>query len=102
MRPARVTELTAAQVNAMRVHAAKGGAGLAPAFVAAKVRSIRKRLGLSQASFAALLRVPTATVQNWEQGRRKPEGPALSLLLVTDRAPDLVLTALHGRRRRTA
>ena len=56
---------------------------------------IRKRLGLTQAEFAALLRVPRATVRNWEQARRQPAGAAEALLLLADRNPAFVLETLH-------
>lgn len=60
------------------------------------VKAIRERLGLSQARFAALMGVSPRTLQNWEQGRREPEGPAKALLRVVDRQPEAVLQALHG------
>jgi putative transcriptional regulator len=60
------------------------------------VKAIRERLGLSQARFAALMGVSPRTLQNWEQGRREPEGPAKALLKVVDREPEAVLQALHG------
>lgn len=64
--------------------------------VAPDVKAIRERLGLSQARFAALMGVSPRTLQNWEQGRREPEGPAKALLRVVDRQPEAVLQALHG------
>jgi putative transcriptional regulator len=60
------------------------------------VRGVRTRLGLSQSKFAAMFRVSVATVRNWEQGRRRPEGPALVLLTVIEREPDAVRRALAG------
>lgn len=60
------------------------------------VKAIRKRLGLSQSRFAAMIGVSPRTLQGWEQGRREPEGPAKALLRVVDRAPELVLHALHA------
>ena len=60
------------------------------------VKSIRERLGLTQARFAALMGVSNRTLQNWEQGRREPEGPAKALLRVVDREPQAVLHALHA------
>ncbi|NQX00091.1 helix-turn-helix domain-containing protein [bacterium] len=60
------------------------------------VKSIRERLGLSQSRFAALMGVSVRTLQNWEQGRREPEGPAKALLRVVDRQPEAVLQSLHG------
>jgi putative transcriptional regulator len=58
-------------------------------------KAIRERLGLSQSRFAAIIGVSLRTIQNWEQGRRKPEGPAKALLRVVDREPEAVLHALH-------
>ena len=60
------------------------------------VKAIRERLGLSQSRFAAIIGVSVRTVQNWEQGRREPEGPAKALLRVVDRNPAAVLEALHS------
>ena len=60
------------------------------------VKGIRERLGLTQARFAALMGVSSRTLQNWEQGRREPEGPAKALLRVVDREPKAVLHALHA------
>jgi len=42
----------------------------------AMVKELRATLGLSQAKFSALLTVELTTLQNWEQGRREPQGPA--------------------------
>ena len=60
------------------------------------VKAIRERLGLTQSSFAALMGVSSRTLQNWEQGRREPEGPAKALLRVVEREPQAVLHALHA------
>lgn len=60
------------------------------------VKTIRERLGLSQSRFAALMGVSARTLQNWEQGRREPEGPAKALLRVVEKQPEAVLQALHG------
>lgn len=59
-----------------------------------EVPAIRKELGLSQEQFAGLMGVSVATLRNWEQGRREPQGPARSLLLVASREPAAVLKAL--------
>lgn len=58
-------------------------------------KAIRERLDLSQSRFAAIIGVSVRTLQNWEQGHRKPEGPAKALLRVVDRDPEAVLHALH-------
>ena len=54
------------------------------------VAAIRKRTGLSQAAFSARIGVAVATLRNWEQGRRRPEGPARVLLALIDRNPSIV------------
>ena len=71
-------------------------------FKPADVRAVRERLGKSQPDFAFLIGVSVATLRNWEQGRRTPEGPALALLRVTARNPRAVVEALHEPRRRGA
>ena len=57
----------------------------------ASPKVIRKRLKLSQAAFAGLMGVSLRTVQDWEQGRRKPSGPALALLRIAEQKPDVFL-----------
>lgn len=52
---------------------------------------VRSRLGLSQNKFARLLGISENTLQNWEQGRRKPAGPAKILLKVAARHPQAIL-----------
>jgi len=56
---------------------------------------VRKSLSVSQAEFAMMIGVSVRTLQNWEQGRRKPEGPAKALLRVASKNPKAVLEALH-------
>jgi len=60
------------------------------------VKAIREKLHVSQNEFAHLIGVSENTIQNWEQGRRKPEGPAIALLRVTESNPRAVLEALHA------
>ena len=62
------------------------------------VVAIRKRTGLSQPAFAARIGVPVATLRNWEQGHRKPQGPARVLLALLDRNPRIVEETLQGWR----
>jgi putative transcriptional regulator len=59
------------------------------------VLAIREKYGLSQAEFAAAFGINLKTLQNWEQGRRKPEGPALVLLNVAARHPEAVLDVVQ-------
>jgi putative transcriptional regulator len=52
---------------------------------------VRGKLGLSQARFAQLLGISENTLQNWEQGRRKPTGSARVLLKVAAKHPRVIL-----------
>lgn len=64
-------------------------------YTPANVRKIRLQLGLSQNQFALALHISVDTLQNWEQGRCVPEGPAQVLLRIADRNPKAVLEAIH-------
>jgi putative transcriptional regulator len=72
------------------------------AFRPADVRAVREKLGTSQPEFALLIGVSVATLRNWEQGRRTPDGPALALLRVAAQNPKAVVQALHGVGKRGA
>jgi len=63
---------------------------------AVSVRAVREKTGLSQSEFARLLRVKVKTLQNWEQHRRTPSGPAAALLTLAAKAPKVVLETLHA------
>ena len=52
---------------------------------------VRQKLGLPQVKFARLLGISEDTLQNWEQGRRKPAGPAKVLLKIAAKHPKIVL-----------
>jgi len=54
------------------------------------VAAVRRRTGLSQTAFSRRIGVSPATLRNWEQGRRAPEGPARILLAMLDRNPRIV------------
>jgi putative transcriptional regulator len=60
----------------------------------AEVSAIRRRRGLSQVAFAARYGLNLRTLQDWEQGRAQPDGPARAYLLVIDREPRAVERAL--------
>jgi putative transcriptional regulator len=59
------------------------------------VRAVRRRLGLSQAAFAAKFGFQPATLRNWEQGQTRPDGPARVLLAVIARHPNAVEDTLR-------
>lgn len=63
-------------------------------------RKIRRSYGLSQDKFAKLMGISVATLRNWEQGRRSPEGPARVLLRVAAKHPEAVLDVVSGRKSR--
>jgi putative transcriptional regulator len=58
------------------------------------VRAIRRKLRMSQTSFASAYRIPLATLKNWEQGRRKPDAPAAAYLRAILRRPKAVREAV--------
>jgi putative transcriptional regulator len=60
-------------------------------FPESEVRKVREKYGLSQDKFASLMGISVATLRNWEQGRRKPEGPARVLLMVAAKHPEALL-----------
>ncbi len=59
------------------------------------IKEIRNRLDKSQSEFALMIGVSVGTLQNWEQGRRKPVGPARALLKVASENPEAVREALE-------
>ena len=62
---------------------------------APEIKMVRKTLSVSQSEFAMMIGVSVRTLQNWEQGRRKPEGPAKALLHVASKNPKAVIEALN-------
>ena len=54
-------------------------------YSAAQIRRLRQRVKASQAVFAACLNTSASTVQKWEQGQKRPNGPSLKLLDLVDR-----------------
>jgi putative transcriptional regulator len=60
------------------------------------IKMIREKLNVSQNEFALMIGVSVRTLQNWEQGRREPEGPAKALLRIALKNPNAVLDALHA------
>ncbi len=60
------------------------------------IKTVRKKLKLSQSEFALMIGVSVSTLQNWEQGRRHPEGPAQALLKVAASNPKAVIDALRS------
>jgi putative transcriptional regulator len=63
---------------------------------APEIKAVREKLNVSQSEFALMIGVGVRTLQNWEQGRRKPEGSAKALLRIASKNPGAVLDALHA------
>ena len=66
-------------------------------FPETEVRLLRERFGLSQDKFATLVGISVGTLRNWEQGRRKPEGPARVLLNLASEHPEWLLDQVKKR-----
>lgn len=64
------------------------------AFSPSRVQAIRATTDLSQVQFARLLNVSVRTLQNWEQSRREPTGPAKALLRIVEKEPAVAMRAL--------
>ena len=62
----------------------------------ADVSALRRFVGLSQVRFAEALGISVHTLRNWEQGRRRPEGPALALLRIAARHPRIIRENLES------
>lgn len=74
----------------------KKAAATVTEFPEPEVKLIREKVGLSQNRFALLIGVSKRTLENWEQGRRHPTGPAKALLRILDADPEHAVRALHG------
>jgi putative transcriptional regulator len=61
----------------------------------AAISKIRERTHLSQSEFANLIGVSVKTLQNWEQDRRHPTGPAAALLRIIAHEPQMAIRAIH-------
>lgn len=83
-----------ARVSSVSVTARTATARRAPRFTATRVRKLREGLNLSQPVFAASLNLSPETVKGWEQGKKRPGGPAARLLEFAERHPQLLAEAL--------
>jgi putative transcriptional regulator len=60
------------------------------------IAALRRFVGLTQAEFARAIEISVYTLRNWEQGRRKPEGPAIALLRIAARHPRIIRENLRS------
>jgi putative transcriptional regulator len=95
-------ELLTSVRQAGKIRRGRAKASRVRTFRPADVKKVRATLGQSQQDFALMIGVSVATLRNWEQGRRTPDGPALALLRVAAKNPQAVAAALHGTPRRGA
>ncbi len=95
MKDAQFKELLNSIGQARKIHAGKLKPTRVTKYNPNMVRNIRLKLHASQAAFARMIGISIDTLQNWEQGRRIPDGPALALLKVADNNPQAVIKALH-------
>jgi putative transcriptional regulator len=88
-------ELIESVREAGKIHRGEKKASRVFSFNPLDVKKIREKTGLSQSEFSALVHVSLRTLQNWEQGRRVPTGPALALLTIIKNDPAHAIEALH-------
>jgi DNA-binding transcriptional regulator YiaG len=60
------------------------------------IAALRRFVGLTQAQFAQAMGISVHTLRNWEQGRRRPEGPAIALLRIAARHPRIIRENLES------
>ncbi len=94
-------ELVSSIKEAGRIHRGEAKPSRSFVFEPDDIREIREKLQKSQSEFARMIGVSVSTLQNWEQGRRQPEGPARALLVVASKAPKVVAKALAEATRRS-
>lgn len=100
MKKEMFAELVESVTQAARINRGEAKASREYVFKAQDIRAIRAKLGKSQTEFSRMIGVSVDTLQNWEQGRRQPVGPARALLEVAAQAPKVVEKALTKSTRR--
>jgi len=79
------------------IEAIKSGGGVRHAVeLPTDAKAVRVKTGLSQTAFAGVLGVSVRTLQEWEQGRRKPQGPARALLAIAAKYPTVLVPGVKG------
>ena len=96
MNPADFKKFATSLRQAGKIRRGRLRPGRVTTFRSADVRAIREKLDVTQADFALMIGVSLATLRNWEQGRRVPDGPARALLRVAAANPKAVITALSA------
>lgn len=83
-------ELVASLEEARAVHRSERKAARITRMATVDVAAVRRRMGMTQQRFAAMMRVPLGTLRNWEQGRRQPDGPSALLMMIAALYPEVV------------
>jgi Predicted transcriptional regulator len=96
MDPALFDELLQSLAEAKAIARGEAPASRRNRVTTPDAKAVREQIGLSQSAFAQLLQVSVKTLQNWEQHRRNPTGPAAALLKIVAAAPDVALKTLRG------
>lgn len=65
-------------------------------FAAGDIAALRRFVGLTQSGFARAMGISVHTLRNWEQGRRRPDGPAVGLLRIAARHPRIIRENLRS------
>ena len=79
------------------IEAIKAGEGVRHAVeLPDDAKAVRAKTGLSQQAFAGVLGVSVRTLQEWEQGRRQPQGPARALLAIAAKYPSVLVPGVKG------
>lgn len=60
------------------------------------ISALRQFVGLTQVQFARAMGISVHTLRNWEQGRRRPDGPAIALLRIAARHPRIIRENLES------
>jgi len=87
-------ELSESIREAGRIRKGKAKPSRVFTYHAIDIRKLRESVDVSQSQFARMIGVSKGTLQNWEQGRRQPRGPAKALLRVFEKDPKAVVRAL--------
>ena len=80
--------------EALEFSKGKKGKAVIHEFTPVDVKNIRSKVGMSQSEFASAFGISVSTLRHWERGDRTPHGPALVLLNVVAKEPEVVLKAL--------
>jgi putative transcriptional regulator len=88
-------QLSESLTEAVEIHKGKAKPSREFCFSPIDIKHVRESMDFSQSKFASMIGVSAGTLKNWEQGRRRPVGPAMVLLKVISENPKMVFKALR-------